>query len=180
MASIPEDDSINVVTRIQQSAYKRVLNSLPLGSEIKLAGPTGLFTLHEDSNVPAVFIAGGIGIAPFYSMIRHAIKNASSQLLFLFYGNQQPDDAAFLKELVQLQNKNPQFKLIATMDKPNDAWQGETGFITDELIKKYIPDLTKPMYYVCGSPVMVTTLQETLAEMNIDEEKIRVEDFPGY
>lgn len=180
LASIPEDNSIDVVTRIQQSAYKRVLNSLPLGSEVKLAGPTGLFTLHEDVNVPAVFIAGGIGIAPFYSMIRHAVNNGSSQPLFLFYGNQQPGDAAFLKELVQLQNKQPQFKLIAAMDKPTDAWQGETGFITDQLIKKYISDLSMPIYYVCGSPVMVTTLQETLAEMDIDEEKIRVEDFPGY
>ena len=57
---------------------------------------------------------------------------------------------------------------------------GETGYMTARLIKKYIPNLSQPIYYVCGSPVMVTTLQETLVEMDIDEEKIHIEDFPGY
>ena len=48
------------------------------------------------------------------------------------------------------------------------------------MIKKYINDLFIPYYYICGSPAMVTVLQETLAEMDIDESHIRVEDFPGY
>lgn len=180
LLSTPDDPFISIATRAQNSAYKRVLISLPIGVYIKFAGPTGTFILHEDTNRPAVFIAGGIGITPFYSMIRFVSENKSSQKIFLFYGNQQISDAAFLDELKNLANINPHFNLIATIAMPDKTWQGETGFITDAMLKKYIPDIKTPIYYICGSPVMVTTLQETLAEMGINEDNIRVEDFPGY
>lgn len=180
LLSSPNDDYLSIATRFQPSAYKRILNSLPIGSEVKLAGPSGNFTLQEDQQIPAVFIAGGIGITPFYSIIKTATQQQSSQSLYLFYGNQSPEDAAFLAELIQLQKENSHFKLITTMANPNDTWVGETGFITHTMIKKYVPDLSTPLYYICGSPAMVTTLQETLIEMDIPADKIKVEDFPGY
>ena len=182
LLSTPDDNYLSIATRVHKNnhAYKRVLKELPVGGEIKFAGPAGAFTLHEDISMPAVFIAGGIGIAPFYSMIRHAIKLKSPQSMYLFYGNPHPEDAAFLTELIQLEQQYPNFKLIATMENAANIWQGETGFITHTMINKYVPDLAAPTYYVCGSPVMVTTLQETLVEMGIDEERIKVEDFPGY
>lgn len=181
LLSAPDDNHLSIATRIQNSAYKRILNALSPGNEIKFAGPTGNFTLHEDTSTPAVFIAGGIGITPFYSMLRHAAKHRSPQQIYLFYGNQTQVDAAFLDELIQLERTHPPFKLIATMaDDPDNTWQGETGFITHTMLKKYITDLTAPIYYICGSPAMVTTLQETLVEMDIDEERIHAEDFPGY
>ena len=180
LSSIPDDDFIAITLRIQNSAYKRTLNNFAVGDEIKFAGPTGNFLLHEDINTPAVLIAGGIGITPFYSMIRHATKHQSSRKIILFYGNQGTEETAYLDELLQLQNENPNFVFIPTMAMPNPAWQGETGFISDNMIKKYVKDLHSPIYYVCGSPVMVTALQETLAEMGINEDNIEVEDFPGY
>ena len=178
--STPEDSYLSFATRILPSAYKRVLNALPLGSEMKLAGPTGNFILHEDAHIPAVLFAGGIGITPFYSMIRHAAHCAISQKLILFYGNQTIQDTAFLKELMQLEQDHPHFKCIVTLDRADENWTGEKGYITHTMIKKYIPDLSIPFYYVCGAPVMVTALQELLVEMGIDENKIKVEDFPGY
>lgn len=180
LLSSPDDAQIAIATRIQTSAYKQELNRLPIGSEIKFAGPTGTFTLHEDTSTPAVFIAGGIGITPFYSMIKHAAQHHSSQKMTLFYGNQTPADAAFLHDLLTLQRDHAPFTCVATMAYPDASWQGETGFITHTLIKKYVTDLFAPVYYVCGSPAMVTSLQETLVEMGIDENKIHVEDFPGY
>lgn len=180
LLSTPDDEQIEIATRIQNSAYKRVLNTLALGSEMKFAGPTGAFTLHDDVNTPAVFIAGGIGITPFYSMLRYATKHQSKQPFILFYGNQTPTDAAFLHELLQLQQQNPHFKLIATMANADHAWKGETGFITNTMIKKFIPNLRTPIYYICGSSAMVTALQETLAEMDIAEDHVKIEDFPGY
>src|SRR5579862_1987905 len=155
LLSTPEDPFIAIATRIQQSAFKRVLKTMPLQSEIKLAGPTGNFTLHEDVTIPAVFIAGGIGVVPFHSMIKHALATRSVQQLFLFYGNQQPADAAFLAELTQMAEALPSFKFIPTMAEGGADWQGETGYITDSMLKRYIVDLHAPIYYVCGSPVMV-------------------------
>ncbi len=183
LLSTPDDAHIAIATRLfaVTHAFKRVLNALPLGSEVKFAGPTGAFTLHEDITIPAVFIAGGIGISPFYSMIRHGAQHRIPQSLTLFYGNPTPTHAAFLNELVELHKTHTHFKCVATMDKVDAAdWSGETGFISTSMIKKYVPDLSVPFYYICGSPVMVTAMQELLVEMGIDEDKIRVEDFPGY
>lgn len=180
LLSTPDDDYIAITMRIQSSAFKRVLSALPIGSEIKLAGPSGNFTLHEDTSVPAVFIAGGIGITPFYSMIKHATRHQSQQQIFLFYGNQSQQDAAYLEELVIVQKQNPHFTLVPVMANPDDKWHGERGFITHTIIKKHIQDINIPIYYICGSPAMVTVLQETLVEMGVSEDRIKIEDFPGY
>jgi ferredoxin-NADP reductase len=180
LLSTPDDEHILIATRIQTSAYKRVLNALPVGAEIKFAGPSGDFILHEDIAVPAVMIAGGIGITPFYSMIKQATLHHSTQKLTLFYGNQTLDHAAFLDELMSMQKENPHFRCIPTLAYPPSSWQGETGYITSSLIKKYAPNLATPIFYLCGSPAMVNALQETLLEMGIEQEKIRSEDFPGY
>lgn len=180
LLSAPDEKTLRIATRIQQSTFKQELSQMPLGSEIKFAGPTGTFTLHTDAAIPAVFIAGGIGIAPFYSMIKHALVHKPHQELILFYGNQEKADAAFLSDLIELQTTHPQFKCIATLAKPDANWQGENGFITESMINKHVKNLQLPIYYVCGSPAMVTTLQEILVEMGIDEEKIKIEDFPGY
>ena len=180
LLSTPDDPFISFLTRIQNSAYKRVLMTLPIGCEIKFAGPTGNFILHDDPTIPAVFIAGGMGVSPFYSMITFATAHQLKQSLYLFYGNQSSGDTAFLNELLQLEKENTYFKFIPTFSNPEDNWQGETGFITHTMIKKFISNLNIPFYYVCGSPTMVTALQETLAEMGVDEERIKIEDFPGY
>lgn len=180
LLSSPLDDYIEIGTRVQQSAYKRVLSALPIGGEIKFAGPTGNFVLHDDIAIPAVMIAGGIGIAPFYSIIKCATQQKSPRRLILFYGNNTQKDAALLAELDAMAAENPNFTFVSVLAHPEADWKGETGFITHTLIKKYIPDISLPVYYVCGSPAMVTALQETLVEMEIDESKIKVEDFPGY
>lgn len=180
LLSTPEDPHLAIMTRIQTSAFKRELSKLPLGAEIKFAGPIGHFLLHEDVTIPAVMLAGGIGITPFFSMIRYNAYHRIPQSLTLFYGNQSLANTVFFNELIQVEKDHPYFKLIATFDRPHKSWQGEKGFITPLMIKKYINDIFLPIYYICGAPVMVSTMQETLIEMGIDENKIFVEDFPGY
>lgn len=180
LLSAPDDQHVSIAMRIQQSAYKRVLKELPIHSEVKFAGPTGNFTLHEDNSVPAVFLAGGIGITPFFSMIKHVSKHLPQQKIYLFYGNQQVVDAAFLDELTTLSKNNANFTFVPLMADADEQWPGERGYITHTLIKKYISDLAVPIYYVCGSPAMVTAIQALLVEMGIEESKIKVEDFPGY
>lgn len=178
--SAPLDKHLEIVTRVQQSAYKRNLQNLAVGDEIKLAGPTGNFVLHEDENIPAVLIAGGIGIAPFYSMLKHALQQRPLQKIILFYGNQTLADSAFIEELTQLEKQHPQFKLITALANPHPEWNGAKGFIDDTLLVKNIPDLDTPIFYACGSPTMVAAMQEILQDLQIPAERIKVEDFPGY
>lgn len=177
--SAPHDEHLMLATRMQSSAFKRNLQNLSVGDSIKLAGPSGNFVLHED-NTPAVMIAGGIGIAPFYSIIRDVIAHRPNQHITLFYGNRTLADSALLNELQQIEKEHPTFKMILVLSEPHDDWNGQRGFITDEILVKHLANIDEPIYYVCGSPAMVNAMQQMLAELQITGERVKVEDFPGY
>src|SRR6266404_5379225 len=81
IASSPGDPSLMIATRMTGSAFKRSLADLPLGSNVRVHGPYGDFFLDVDVVRPAVFLAGGIGITPFRSMIKHTIEQHSPQRL---------------------------------------------------------------------------------------------------
>lgn len=180
--SAPDDPEIAIASRFRPdaSAFKKILMQLKIGELVKLAGPSGNFTLHEDAQIPAVFLAGGIGITPFYSMLRFNQAHRIARPIFLFYGNQDQEDAAFLNELHALQKTLNDFQLIPTLKIAPPSWEGERGFITKDMIKRYVPDVSKPIFYVCGAPTMVTVYQELLLEMGVASSQIKVEDFTGY
>lgn len=178
--SSPQDPELVITTRGSKSIYKETLFALKPGDAIKMAGPTGNFILPQDTTIPVVLIAGGIGITPFYSMLEDASQTNSNRSFILFYGNQTEDRSAYLNELYLLQNNHLNITFVPTLAEPAKDWRGEQGYITYTLLKKYLKELDQYQYFVCGSPAMVSTLQETLLEMEIPTEKIHVEDFPGY
>jgi len=183
MASAPYEEDLIVATRMRDSAFKRVLRSMPLGSPVKIDGPFGSFTLHGDLTRPGVFLAGGIGITPFRSMILDATRNRLPHRLFLFYSNRRPEDAAFLYELQRIDQRNPHYKFVATMtdmEKSHRPWPGETGFISQPLLAKYLGDLAAPIYYSAGPPAMVAAMRQLLVRAGVSEDNIRSEDFAGY
>jgi len=83
---------------------------------VKIDGPSGSLTLHKNSSKPAVFLAGGIGITPFLSIVRQAAKDKLPHRLHLFYSNRRPEDAPFLDTLTELfAESNPNFRFVPTM-----------------------------------------------------------------
>lgn len=183
IASAPCEEDIVIATRMRDTAFKRNLKSIPLGTELTLDAPWGELTLHEDTTIPAVFLTGGIGITPVRSIVLQATRDKLPQKLVLFYSNHTPEDAAFLDELTAAQKANPNFTLVATMTKMENAstpWQGETGVINKAMLLKFIPDLTVPIYYVTGPPKMVAAMQKTLAEAGVKTANVRAEEFSGY
>jgi ferredoxin-NADP reductase len=187
MASTPHEPDLVFAMRMRDTAFKRVLNRMQPGErvliEILLECPHGSFVLHEDTSKPAVFIVGGIGIVPAYSMIKDAIQRNLPQKIFLFYSNRRPEDAPFLAELQNLAEQNPSFKLIATMtksEKSAQTWRGEVGFINRAMLEKYVDDLRAPIYYVAGLPELVNAMQAVLAEVGVGKNNIRAEEFAGF
>ncbi|HLJ28120.1 MAG TPA: FAD-dependent oxidoreductase [Candidatus Angelobacter sp.] len=183
IASSPAEVDLMLATRMRDTAFKRVLRTLPFQAELQLEGPMGSFTLHKNASKPAVFLAGGIGITPFSSILRQAASDKLLQDLYLFYSNRRPEDAAFLKILQQLEKDNPNFHFIPSMtemDKSQQTWSGETGFINKEMLAKYLPSLLGPIYYSAGPPTMVTAMREMLMTAGVDEDDIRAEEFAGY
>lgn len=183
LVSAPFENELVVATRMRDSAFKRALKTLPVGAAVKLEGPFGELTLHDDAARPAVFIAGGIGITPFMSILRQAAKDRLPQRLLLLYSNRRPEDAAFLAELQQLEQQNKNFRLLATMtdmSKSARKWDGETGFVNADLMKHFVGGLAAPIYYVVGPPAMVEAMQEVLSRAGVAEDDIRTEEFYGY
>jgi ferredoxin-NADP reductase len=182
LVSAPYEQTLTIATRMRDSAFKRALKALPDGAGVKLTGPIGQFTLADGAR-PAVFIAGGIGITPFMSMLRQAAKEESPQRLVLLYSNRRPEDAAFLPELQDLARRNPNFHLVATMTEMGKSaaqWEGETGLVNARLIGRSVKDLADPTYYVVGPPGMVTAMVDVLRSAGVSEDSILTEEFYGY
>ena len=184
IVSAPFEDRIVVATRMRDSAFKRTLGTLAFGTRVQLEGPFGSLTLHGSRWRPAIFIAGGIGITPFMSILRQQAHDDLPRSIPLLYSNRRPEDAAFLPELQQFEREHRGwFKLRATMTDPEgngQPWIGPTGLIGPELIRSVIVPPSSPVFYVVGPPAMVAGMREKLNRLGIDDDNIRSEDFSGY
>ncbi len=170
-ASAPHEENLMIASRMRDTAFKRVLRNLPIGGQIQMGEPEGDFVLHQDSSRPAVFVAGGIGITPFRSMVLDATFRKLPRKIWLFYSNHAAADAAFLDEFKDI--NNPNFKLIATMTQEGG------DHIDRPILDKYLDGLT-PVYYLAGKPQMVLALRDMLTLSGVDDLSIKSEEFEGY
>ena len=183
IVSAPHEGELVVATRMRDSGFKNALAQLPIGATAEVEGPFGSLTLHNKPDRAAVFIAGGIGITPFISMLRHAAHTALQRRLVLLYSNHRPEDGAFLSELQRLEGEIPNFRLVATMTRMDESrmpWMGKRGKVDEALIKGVAAELPDPVYYVAGPPAMVGALRDTLERAGVDGDDIRSEEFHGY
>ena len=183
IASAPFEDQLMFATRMRDTAFKRSLKKMPLGTVVKMDSAMGSFTLHKNSAKPAVFLAGGIGVTPFSSIVRQADHDRAPHKLYLFYSNRRPEDAPFVEVLQNLEKTNPQFRFIATMTemrRSKKTWNGETGRIDQEMLSKYLNELRGPIYYVAGPPASVSGMRKMLVASGVDEDDIRSDEFSGY
>lgn len=183
IASAPQEDFLMVTTRLRDTAFKQSLKEVPLGTEVKIEGPFGNLTLHNNTARPCVMLAGGIGITPFRSILVRAAKEKLAHHIYLFYSNRRPEDSAFLDELQALEKENPNFHLIATMtemDKSQQPWKGERGFVDQAMLSKHLKGVENAIYYVAGPATMVNSLHKVLNATGVDDDDIRAEEFTGY
>ena len=173
IASSPLDKYLMVATRLTDSAMKKSLSEMEIGSLIHVDGPIGSFKFHSDESVPAVIITGGIGITPFRSVIKDATERNSEQKIMMIYSNRTAEDAAFVGDLEEWQSYNTNFEFVT-------RWTEKEGHIDEPYLKKHIKNLAKPIYYVAGPPGMVAGTTKLLIESGVQEDNIRFEEFAGY
>jgi ferredoxin-NADP reductase len=199
---------LEFATRMRDTAFKRILKHAEPGTELAWDGPYGSFLLHKNAEKPAVFLAGGIGITPFMSMIKTAEHNKLGHEIYLFHSNHTPEDAPFQNELSKHAKKNSKFHFIPTMTDlkipiiPKEeadlkslhlskegagsmtdragGWNGERGFVDQNMIERHVSDLYTPIYYMAGPAGFVSAMRKMLVEAKVDEDNIRFEEFPGY
>lgn len=184
IASSPTDkDYLMVTTKVIQSSFKRMLANLEPGHKAQFFGPMGNFVLNDDETKSCVLMAGGIGITPYHSMLRYAADKNLTVNLILFVSFSTIEEMVFYQELMDISQKHPNIKVIYTIthqEESKESWTGETGRISENLIKKYIIDIQQPKYYIVGPPAMVEGTKEMLIRMSIPAEQILNENFTGY
>jgi ferredoxin-NADP reductase len=175
-----ENGVLGFATRMRDSAFKRTLAVLPEGSEVEVEPPKGKFSLPEDPSRPLVFVAGGIGITVFRSMLRYISEERLPYRVTLIYSNRDRESTAFLDELHGLEQTLPDFRLILTMTE-DPGWEGETRIVDAKFVKDYLDeDLNQYLFLVAGPPAMAEGVQSALQEAGVRDENLITERYSGY
>lgn len=183
LASSPTEASpmITVKFYTPSSSYKRMLLGMKPGDEIIASQLAGDFVLPKDLSKPLAFIAGGVGIAPFRSMIQYVVDNKLSTNIVLLFANRHLDDIIF----ADLLDKACDFGVTTYYTLTDrtaipEGWQGFSGHITAEMIVRGIPDYNRRTFYISGPQLMVQQTDDVLRDMGISRRNIKTDFFPGY
>jgi len=151
------------------------------GDVLKVRAPSGHFFIDPDTTVPAVFIAGGIGITPMMSMLRWCVAAQPERTVHLYYGVRSSADHAFKQVLEEMASAHPVFKLHVVYSSPGPGdVQGHDyqhgGRIDVDLLRRSLPH-GRHQFYICGPPPMMQSLVPALRAWGVEEDDIHFEAF---
>lgn len=170
IASSPlEKDYIFFATKRGKSLFKKTLFNLKSHTSVKFYGPSGGLVLDEARKSSYVFLAPGIGITPFRSIIKYISQKNLKISITLLASFSKKEGILFFSELTNISKSNPNIKIIYTLTR-----------INKEFINKYIKNINKHLYYIAGSPKAVLDLEEIVSGMGVSTDRIFIEDFEGY
>jgi Na+-transporting NADH:ubiquinone oxidoreductase subunit F len=196
MANYPEEkDVVMLVVRIAipppdapegvpPGVVSSYIFSLKPGDEVSVSGPFGHFFAKE-SESEMVFVAGGAGMAPMRSHILDQLNRLKSRRkMTLWYGARSLRELFYAEDFDRLQREYDNFQWYVALSepKPEDQWQGKTGFIHDVLLESYLKDHPAPEdceYYLCGPPMMIKAVRNMLDNLGVDSDSILFDDFGG-
>ena len=179
VTSPTEKGVLGLATRIRDTAFKRSLAEMPEGAPVDVEQPKGSFVLPEDTSKQYAFIAGGIGITPFRSMLRYVADKGLDYDITLVYSNRDVESTAFLDELKELESVVPRCRLVLTMtDDPN--WDGDTRMLDADVLRDILGDLESFHFMIAGPPPMAKSVEASLLEAGLPEEQVQSDSFSGY
>ena len=151
--------------------------ALKPGDRLWLDGPHGVFSMDREQAMGYVFIGGGVGITPLYSMLQTMIEREDVRPVLLFYGGRHWEDLTFREELDELRN-HLNLQVIYVLEDPPEGWQGETGYVTAEVLRRYLPKQYKRfVYFICGPDPMMDAMEEALPALGVPRENVQTERF---
>jgi ferredoxin-NADP reductase/Na+-translocating ferredoxin:NAD+ oxidoreductase RnfD subunit len=184
LASAPTEHNLKLGIRFSErsSSYKQALLDMKWGSQIRAAQLAGDFVLPSDPGQRCVFIAGGIGVTPFRSMLKYLLDTRQRRAVTLFYSVKSADEIVY-RDVFDKAEKELGIKVIYTISRAENApagWTGKTGRISAEMIKAEVPDYRQAMFYISGPDAMVETFKTDLRGLNVARSQIKTDYFAGF
>jgi ferredoxin-NADP reductase/Na+-translocating ferredoxin:NAD+ oxidoreductase RnfD subunit len=182
IASSPTEDAVHLGVKFYEpgSTYKTALRNLKPGQGMYAGQIGGEFTLPKDTTEKLVFIAGGIGITPFRSMLKYIIDTGQTRNIVLFYAVSSPDEIAYKEILDEASKHGVQVIQVLGSKEVPAAWTGLTGYVDTALISERVPDYAERTFFVSGPPFMVDAIKRNLHQLHVGRERIVSDYFPGY
>ena len=181
ISSSPTEKGILMfTTRMRASGFKETLRHAPLGYEINIGTPFGHFVMPEEETRHHVFIAGGIGITPYRSILRCAVDTKKPIDAVMLYFSHSAADIVFGRELEDIARQMTTFSLVHVLSDPEPGWKGEKGRLNEAFLRKWVPDLDQRLFWISGPPPMVTAYKELVKQTGVGDEAIRTDSFAGY
>ena len=185
IASSPTENNIRLGVKFapkRSSSFKKALAEMDEGGTIMAGQLSGDFTLPRDSSKKLCFIAGGIGVTPFRSMIRYVMDTGKPRDIILVYSVNSLAELSYT-ELFKEAKERIELKTVATLtDKskvPTD-WKGHTGFVSADILAAEVPDYLERIFYISGPQALVDACKEILKQMNVPRTHIKTDYFPGF
>jgi ferredoxin-NADP reductase len=176
ISSSPYDETLDFTIKLY-GEFTNALSNLKKDEEVIVEGPFGNFTI-EDDEKNLIFIAGGVGVTPFISMIRERIHSRKRQKITLIYAAETKEDILFKEELDNI--KEEWFKKVYVLSQEKIEEEGYLhGRINREIIEKFVDtsEIKNTIFYLCGPMQMVKDMKEILISIGIDKENIKFEIF---
>lgn len=174
-----ETGVLGFATRMRDSAFKRTLRVLPVGTEVEVEPPKGKFSLPEDTSRPLVFVAGGIGITVFRSMLRYIHEERLPYRVTLIYSNRDRESAAFLDDLEEFERRIEGLRVVLTITD-DDGWEGESRRLDADVLAELLGGLEGKQFLIAGPPPMAEGVGESLRAAGVPEDRVLVDKFSGY
>jgi ferredoxin-NADP reductase len=173
--SAPADPYIELTTRMSDSAFKQALGALEPGAMVRIAGPGGRLELPQDAR-HVTFLVGGVGITPVRSILRDARHNGREfSDALLLYGNRDESCAPFLGEFEAMADMG--VRVVVCYERPSVGWQGESGFITADTVRRHMDPSDGRLFVVTGPPPMVGAMESVLSNLAVPSGRWLVERF---
>jgi ferredoxin-NADP reductase len=180
LVTSPTDTGVvGLATRLRDSAFKRTLAELEVGAEVQVEEPKGTFLLPEDTDSDYVFVAGGIGITVFRSMLRYIAHERLPYRITLVYSNRDRESAAFLDELEELERQIEGLRVVLTMTD-EEGWEGETRRLDADVLGDLLGGLEGKQLLIAGPPPMAEGVADSLRAAGVPDDRVRADKFSGY
>jgi ferredoxin-NADP reductase len=183
IASSPTEQDIKLAVRIDpkhSSSFKRALLIMRPGDTIWASQLSGDFTLPTDSSKRLVFIAGGIGITPFRSMVQKLVDIEQKRPMTLYYMSNSPTGFSYGEMFNQALHIGLSAYFVITGKVVPQGWTGKTGFLTEDIIKNEVPDYKEAIFFLSGPNAMVAGYKKMLYKAGVPRKHIKTDYFPGF